>query len=137
MSAPVVSLVMPSYDHRKFVLGTLEPVLAQSFTGYEVIVVNDGSPDDTAGLLRPLVETGRIRYFEQENAGQPAARNRGLAECPGEFIAFLDDDDAWPADTLEWQVELLRTHAPAVGVGGQWADNPQRADPSARSSCSL
>jgi glycosyltransferase involved in cell wall biosynthesis len=86
----------------------------------EVIVVNDGSPDDTADVLRPFTDSGRIRYIEQANAGQAVARNRGLAEARGEFIAFLDDDDEWPADKLQWQADALRASPDAVLVYGSF-----------------
>lgn len=112
---PQVSVIIPTYKHRDFVLQTLDSVFAQTFSDYEVIVVNDGSPDDSAELLRPLAQQGVIRYIEQPNAGQGAARNRGLAEASGEFIAFLDDDDLWPTDKLEWQVAALREN-PDIGV---------------------
>jgi glycosyltransferase involved in cell wall biosynthesis len=115
---PAVSVVIPTYNHRDFILRTLGSVFAQTFTDYEVIVVNDGSPDDTAGLLRPLAEAGRIRYLEQPNQGQGAARNRGILAARGEFIALLDDDDLWPEDKLEWQVAALRARPGAVLVYG-------------------
>lgn len=110
--APVVSVVIPTYKHRDFVAQTLASVWAQTFTNYEIIVVNDGSPDDTANVLRPFAEAGRIRYIEQSNTGQAGARNRGVAEARGEFVALLDDDDLWPADKLEWQVAALRAASP-------------------------
>lgn len=115
---PTVSVVIPTYNHRGFVVESLESVFAQTFTDYEVIVVNDGSPDDTADVLRPYVQSGRIRYFEQPNAGQAAARNRGIAEARGEFIALLDDDDHWPPDKLEWQLAHLRANVDLAGVAG-------------------
>lgn len=115
---PTVSIIIPTYKHRDFVLQTLASVFAQTFTDYEVIVVNDGSPDDTAAVLRPLAEAGRIRYVEQANAGQSQARNTGIAEARGEFIALLDDDDLWPPDKLEWQVKTLCQHPQAVMVYG-------------------
>jgi glycosyltransferase involved in cell wall biosynthesis len=109
-----VSIVVPTYNHRDHVLGTLGSVFAQRYTDYEVIVVNDGSPDDTAELLRPLAEAGRIRYLEQDNRGQGAARNRGIEAARGEYVALLDDDDLWPPDKLEWQVAALQTQPSAV-----------------------
>lgn len=115
---PRVSVIIPTYKHCDFVLATLACVFAQTFTDYEVIVVNDGSPDDTADVLRPLADAGRIRYIEQANQGQAAARNRGLAEAQGEFVAFLDDDDLWPPDKLEWQVAVLWASPDAVLVYG-------------------
>ena len=115
---PAVSVIIPTYKHRDFVLATLDSVFAQTFTDYEVIVINDGSPDDTAALLRPLAEAGRIRYIEQENTGQSLARNRGIAAACGEFIALLDDDDLWPPDKLAWQVDVLRNDPDTVLVYG-------------------
>jgi glycosyltransferase involved in cell wall biosynthesis len=121
---PQVSVIIPTYNHRDYVLQTLEFVFAQTFDDFEIIVVNDGSPDDTADLLRPLAAAGKIRYFEQANVGQSGARNRGLAEARGEFIAMLDDDDIWPTDKLEWQVRFLREHPDVGAVAGDrfWWD---------------
>ena len=74
-----LAVVIPTYNRSSYILETLRSVFAQTFTDYEVIVINDGSPDDTAKLLEPLVKTRRIRYFEQKNAGQASARNKGMA----------------------------------------------------------
>ena len=113
-----VSVIIPTYNHRDYVLQTLDSVFAQTFEDYEIIVINDGSPDDSAEVLQPLTDAGKIRYFEQANAGQSAARNRGLAVATGEFIAFLDDDDLWPPDKLRWQVEFLDEHPDVAVIGG-------------------
>jgi glycosyltransferase involved in cell wall biosynthesis len=115
MNRPAVSVVIPTYGHRDWVVATLESVLAQSFRDFEIVVVNDGSPDDTAALVKPYVEDGRVLYVEQRNAGQSAARNRGIGCARGEFIALLDDDDLWPPDKLAWQVDALRED-PSIGV---------------------
>lgn len=115
---PLVTVIIPTYGHRDLVLETLESVFAQSYEPVEIIVVNDGSPDDTAEVLEPLVRAGRIAYVEQENQGQGAARNRGLAEARGVYVAFLDDDDTWPADKLAWQVALLEQDPEAVCAYG-------------------
>jgi glycosyltransferase involved in cell wall biosynthesis len=115
---PRVSVVIPTYGHQDTLLKTLDSVFSQTFRDCEVIVINDGSPDDTANRLVPFINSGRIRYFEQPNQGQAAARNKGLAKAKGEFVAFLDDDDLWPADKLAWQVEYLKTHPLVVAVGG-------------------
>ena len=115
---PQVSVVIPTYKHSQYVLATLDSVFAQTHQNYEVIVINDGSPDDTAQVLKPLIEQNCIQYIEQANQGQAATRNRGLALARGEFIAFLDDDDLWPPDKLEWQVAFLNDHAEVSVVGG-------------------
>lgn len=114
MFVPTVSVVIPTFKHRDFISETLNSVFAQSFEDFEVIVVNDGSPDDTAKVLKRYPSFGRIKYIEQDNAGQAAARNRGLAEARGKFVAFLDDDDLWPADKLQRQVGLLHRHPDSV-----------------------
>jgi hypothetical protein len=106
MRTPVVSGVIPMYNRGEFVLGALETALAQSFTNYEVIVLNDGSPDDTAGLRRPPAETGRIRG------------------SPGEYIAVLGDEPLL-ADLPECQEECLATCAAVVGMRGERTDGAQ------------
>ena len=114
---PRLTVIIPTFNHSDFIVETLESVFAQTFQDFEVIVVNDGSPDDTEALLRPYIEGQRIRYLCQENQGVAAARNAGLALAMGEWIAFLDDDDLWPTDKLEWQVACLES-SNALMVGG-------------------
>ncbi|MBA2437335.1 MAG: glycosyltransferase family 2 protein, partial [Acidimicrobiia bacterium] len=114
----MISVVVPTYNHRDFVLQALESAFAQTFTDIEVIVVNDGSGDDTEALLRPLVQAGRIAYLEQENQGQAAARNRGWQAARGKYVAFLDDDDLWPPGKLEWQARVLEEQPQTVLVYG-------------------
>lgn len=126
MKTPLVSVVIPTYKHRDFILGTLSSVLQQTFTDYEIIIVNDGSPDDTRAVIFPHIESGRVEYIEQSNQGQSRARNAGLARARGQYIAFLDDDDLWPADKLASQVAFLDRN-PSVGmIGGRF----QRIDAS-------
>lgn len=115
---PTVSVIVPAYGHAHFIEETLRSVFTQTFRDFEVIVINDGSPDDTAARVRPLADAGRIRYYEQTNRGQSAARNEGLRHARGEFIAYLDDDDRWSPDKLAWQVAALRAHPEAVAAYG-------------------
>lgn len=117
-AVPKVSVIVPAYGHGGLIGETLASVFAQTFTDHEIIVINDGSPDDTAERLRPLTDAGRIRYFEQANVGQAATRNRGLAEARGEYVAFLDDDDLWPPDKLAWQSEWLDARPDVILVAG-------------------
>jgi glycosyltransferase involved in cell wall biosynthesis len=114
---PKVSVVIPTYNHEQFIGQALESVFSQTFRDFELIVVNDGSPDDTEEVLRPHIESGKIQYIRQENQGVAAARNRGAAEARGEYLAFLDDDDCWPPDKLEWQVAMMES-CDAVMVAG-------------------
>ena len=104
---PSVSVIIPTFNHSKLIVQTLESVFAQTFSDFEVLVVNDGSPDDTTGALRQFISAGRIRYFEKKNGGQADARNFGLARAQADLIAFIDDDDLWPRDKLEWQVDAM------------------------------
>ncbi|MGL5018378.1 MAG: glycosyltransferase family 2 protein [Luteolibacter sp.] len=113
----LVSVIIPAYQHGQCILEAVESVIAQTFRDFEVIVINDGCTDNTEEVLRPFVEKKLIRYFHQENQGISATRNRGLSLALGEFVAFLDDDDVWPPDKLEWQVYVLRNSTVLV-VGG-------------------
>src|SRR5688572_25541399 len=98
---------MPAYNAATFIGETLESVFAQTFTDYEVIVINDGSPDteDLEKALEPY--QNRLRYLKQENRGAGAARNEGLRAARGEFIAFLDADDVWLPDYLDEQLSFI------------------------------
>jgi len=112
-----VSVIIPAYDHAQFIGAAIDSVLAQTYRNYEIIVVNDGSPDDTEEVLRPYLERGQIRYFWQENQGAAAARNLGIKMAEGELLAFLDDDDQWLPDKLEWQVPCLEESDALMAVG--------------------
>src|SRR6266702_399564 len=106
--APAVSVIIPAYNVARYIGETLESVLAQTFTDYEVIVVNDGSPDteEFERAIEPYLS--RIRYLKQENRGASVARNTGLQAAGGEFIAFLDADDLWLPNYLEAQMKFIR-----------------------------
>jgi glycosyltransferase involved in cell wall biosynthesis len=110
---PSVSVIIPTYNNRTFLPATIESVLEQSYTDYEIIVVDDGSTDDTGAVLRPY--DGRICLIQQTNQGVSAARNHGLKLAQGEFVVFLDGDDLLLLHKLAKQVDFLETHA-AVGV---------------------
>lgn len=105
---PIISIVMPAYNAVPYIGETLDSVFQQTFTDYEVIVINDGSPDtvELENALDPHLN--RIRYLKQKNLGAGAARNEGLRAAQGELIAFLDADDLWLPTYLEQQVEFLR-----------------------------
>lgn len=132
---PLVSVVIPSYNMEAFTPLTVESALAQDYPNVEIIVVDDGSTDGSIAALRRF--GGRVRLIEQKNAGACAARNRGLAECRGEFVAFLDCDDLWEREKLSRCVETLQARPAAVMVHSlaYWIDadgrifGPPRFDP--------
>lgn len=119
-----VSVIIPAYNHAPFLPWAVKSALAQSLRPLEVIVVDDGSTDDTAEVLRPY--EGRVRVLRQPNRGVAAARNAGAAVASGELLAFLDADDAWLPAKLERQAaraaaepELGLVHCGVVEVDGQ------------------
>ena len=114
---PKISVVIPVYGHAEYVSDALDSVLAQSYDDFEVIVINDGSPDASESVLEPYIRSSQIRYVCQGNKGVAAARNHGLAMASGEFITFLDDDDLWPLDKLDTQINQMK-NCDAVMVGG-------------------
>src|SRR5581483_4665750 len=107
MTSPRVSVIIPAYNAAAFIAETLDSVYAQTFADFEVIVVNDGSPDteDLERELAPYRE--KLSYIKQENQGAAAARNTGIKAARGEFVAFLDADDTWLLAFLEKQLDLL------------------------------
>jgi GT2 family glycosyltransferase len=127
---PQVSVIIPAYKAAGHIANALESVFAQNFSSYEIIVINDGSPDTPKLLevLRPYM--GRVRYLEQHNQGPSAARNNGIGEARGVYVAFLDSDDCWWPAYLEEQVRLLEgppsrdlvySNAQRVGqLAGHW-----------------
>jgi len=105
MTAPLVSCIIPVYNGARFLAETLESVLSQTWQPLEVIVVDDGSSDETPALLQGY--GSRITAFRQDNAGPAAARNRGIAAAKGAFFAFNDADDLWVPDKLARQMARL------------------------------
>lgn len=106
-SKPLVSVIIPAYQVSAFIQQTLQSVLRQTFQDYEVIVINDGSPDTL--LLEEQIKpySHLITYLKQPNGGAGAARNAGIRVAQGEFLAFLDGDDIWLPNFLTTQLELL------------------------------
>ncbi len=100
-----VSIIIPTFNRAGLICHSIDSILAQTCGDYEIIVVDDGSTDDTTEVLEKY--DGRIRCIRQENRGFGAARNRGLEEARGEYVAFLDSDDLWKEYKLGLQVEIM------------------------------
>lgn len=107
---PKVSVITPLYNSVAFIRGTLDGLLAQSYANWESILVDDGSTDDTAEVVRPYLEDARFRYVRQENRGIAGARNTGILASAGEWVCLLDHDDRWLPSKLEKQVAYAGSH---------------------------
>ena len=116
-SSPLVTVVTPAYNLAKYIGEAVDSVLRQTFHDFEYLVIDDGSVDETAGIVKAHAgDDSRLRLVEGENRGPSAARNAGIREARGEYIAFLDGDDRWHPKFLEQQLRLIRSLPPEVGV---------------------
>lgn len=113
VTTPRVSVIMPTYNYGRYVADAIESIQAQTFGNFEIVVVDDGSTDDTAAILARLAEP-RLKVIRQERAGTASARNRGLEAARGEFITWLDADDLWKPTFLERHLAVLEAE-PEVG----------------------
>jgi glycosyltransferase involved in cell wall biosynthesis len=117
---PAISVIIPVYNGEKTIKETIESVLNQTFTDFELIAINDGSQDGTLDIISQIQDP-RIKVFSYPNSGVNASRNRGFKLAAGEFIAFLDDDDLWTPDKLEAQYKALLNN-PQAAVAISWTD---------------
>lgn len=111
---PRVSVNICCYNSEKYIKSTICSVLAQTYTDYEIIVVDDGSKDKTGEIVKAFVDP-RIKYYYQENRGLSFSRNQALSLSSGEYIALLDHDDLWDADKLALQIKIFEAE-PGTGV---------------------
>jgi glycosyltransferase involved in cell wall biosynthesis len=118
---PLVSICMPAFNAARYVAQAIETVLRQSYTNWELIIVNDGSTDDTAAILQRFVDK-RIRIYDQSNEGQSAAANQAFNSANGQLIKFMDADDLLSPDFIFHQVSAIggRTDAIAVSSWGRF-----------------
>ncbi len=119
MSGIFISVVVPTYNRAQLVLAALDSVLSQTYTNLEIVVVDDGSTDETRTLVQRLVERKagpRVRYFYQSNQGQSIARNKGISEAAGNWIAFLDSDDVWFTEKLQLQAQAITKYQESCGA---------------------
>ena len=111
---PSVSIILPTLNHSNLLSDCLQSIKNQTFQDFEVIIVDDGSTDDTKGVINKFVEennlAGKTRYFCQKHSGVSQARNFGILNSKSELIAFIDDDDTWDNRKLELQVKAMALH---------------------------
>jgi glycosyltransferase involved in cell wall biosynthesis len=116
MSGPVVSVVIPSYNHGRFIEQTVDSVLGSSFPDFELVIVDDGSTDDTLDVLKPYRADPRVRIRTQENRGAHAALNVGLSLVKGELVLILNSDDVFHRERIKKAVDRFRADPFAVVV---------------------
>jgi glycosyltransferase involved in cell wall biosynthesis len=126
LAMTTVSVIIPTYNREKFVVKAIDSVLNQSFVNYEIIVIDDGSEDNTKENLKKYGD--KIKYIYQDNYGVSAARNAGIKIAEGQWLAFLDSDDEWSIEYLSKQIEraslnpgicMQTTNCNFVGLNGQ------------------
>ncbi len=131
-SPPYISVIIPTYNRSWILKEAIDSVLAQNISDFEIIVVDDGSTDDTAALLTNY--ENKIIIIRQENRGVSAARNAGIAMAKGKYLAFLDSDDVWLTDKLSCQIAFFHLHSEAVicQTDELWIRNGVRVNPKNR-----
>lgn len=117
---PLVSVIVPVYNGAHTIRATLDSVFEQSYENFELIVIDDGSTDETLAVVGSFKDS-RLKVFSHANAGVAASRNRGVSHAVGSYISFLDADDLWTPDKLEAQIQALETSEKAA-VAYSWTD---------------
>lgn len=127
-----VSVIIPTYNRGAFLEETVSSALAQTFTNWEILVVDDGSTDHTESVLAPYADA--LRYVRIAHSGVSAARNVGIRETGGEWVAFLDSDDLWLPKKLERQIRALQSspEIPLCYTDEIWIRHGRRVNPRAR-----
>ena len=111
---PLVSVIIPTYNRNNIISRAIDSVIKQTYDNIEIIVVDDGSTDNTKQILRQF--RGKVKYIYKINGGVSSARNKGIEEAKGELIAFLDSDDYWMPDKIEKQIKYLIINKERSGV---------------------
>jgi len=126
-----ISVVIPTYNRAHTLLRALNSVLAQTRLPNEIFVIDDGSTDNTLGILKPFIEAKKVIYLKTPNRGVSHARNRGIARATGEWVAFLDSDDEWLADKLQKQIDFIKQNPAIEIVHGEeiWIRKGKRVNP--------
>jgi glycosyltransferase involved in cell wall biosynthesis len=117
---PKISVIIPVYNAEETIKETLKSVLSQTFSQFEIIVINDGSQDKTLEIVSRILDP-RLKVLSYPNAGVSVSRNRGISQAAGEYVSFLDADDLWTPDKLETQLKALQAN-PQAAVAYSWTD---------------
>src|SRR6476646_2026610 len=107
-----ISIIIPAFNAQATIEETIASVQNQTFSDFEIIVIDDGSTDDTLRIVQQISDP-HLRIFSYSNGGTSVARNNGISQATGDYIAFLDADDLWTPDKLERQLQALKTHSEA------------------------
>lgn len=109
MTKDLVSVITPCYNGEKYIGETIESVISQTYKNWEMIIIDDGSKDNSESVIKKYAEKDpRIKYFKQENGGSAAARNNGIRRADGQYIALLDADDIWLPEFLKKQISFMK-----------------------------
>ena len=126
MHLPLVSVIIPAYNCEQYIFQAIDSVFKQQYQSVEIIVVDDGSTDNTGSLVSGLND--KIKYIYQKNQGPSSARNKGIENAKGELIAFLDADDLWLPQKLKLQVDIMERLADVGAVASGYSLFDECAD---------
>lgn len=126
----LISVIIPTYNRASVLFRAIDSVLAQTYKNYELLIVDDGSSDETHELLLPLIKLEKIKYFKHQNRGVSATRNVGVQKASGELITFLDSDDEWLPHKLQEQLNFIAQNPQIQIVYGEelWIRNGKRVN---------
>jgi glycosyltransferase involved in cell wall biosynthesis len=120
VTEPIVSIIIPCYNSARWIAATLDSALAQTWPQKEIVLINDGSTDDSLAIARRF-ESRHVRIIDQPNRGAAAARNAGVRASRGEYVQFLDADDLLAPDKIAQQMPILQARGPGTIASGAWA----------------
>lgn len=125
-----VSIIIPTYNRADLIVEAIDSVLKQWRDGYEILVIDDGSTDDTRNKLRPYIEADKIRYLYQANSGKPSvARNNGIANATGKYVCFLDSDDILIDESIEKRRQALDRYDDIAMTFTDWIELSDESQP--------
>lgn len=131
MDSPPISIILPTYNRAHTLERAIDSVFQQTYKNWELLVVDDGSTDNTREILEPYLQGSKVKYFRQDRRGVSAARNAGVMASMGSWLAFLDSDDEWMSHKLELQVKQILTEPEVKIIHTEeiWVRNAVRVNP--------